>query len=95
MPRFDDVAVMALRRNPEARCRDRTKPINFSERQQAQVIEAFSEQPDTTARMVNTYRTADDADRDKAHLVELFEALNVSPSVLRRDDASPKPRASV
>ena len=55
MPRFDDVAVMALRRNPEARCRDRTKPINFSERQQAQVIGsterslAFSEQPDTTA----------------------------------------------
>jgi len=46
-------------------------------------------------RMVNTYRTADEADRDKAHLVELFEALNASPSVLRRDDASPKPRASV
>src|SRR5258708_7873808 len=36
-----------------------------------------------------------EADRDKAHLVELFEALNASPSVLRRDDASPKPRASV
>jgi hypothetical protein len=36
--------------------------------------------------MVNTYRTADDADRDKAHLVELFDALHVSPSVLRRND---------
>ena len=46
-------------------------------------------------RMVNTYRTADEADRDKAHLVELFEALNASPSVLRRDDGSAKPRASV
>jgi hypothetical protein len=36
----------------------------------------------------NSYRTADEADRDKAHLVELFKALNASPSVLRRDDAS-------
>ncbi|MET3992138.1 hypothetical protein ABID65_003786 [Bradyrhizobium sp. S3.9.2] len=37
-------------------------------------------------RMINTYRTADEADRDKAQLVELFEALHASPSVLRRND---------
>ncbi|WP_441256196.1 hypothetical protein AB7Z32_10220 [Bradyrhizobium sp. 482_C4_N1_1] len=36
--------------------------------------------------MINTYRTADEADRDKAQLVELFEALHASPSVLRRND---------
>jgi len=41
--------------------------------------------------MVNTYRTADDADRDKAHLVELFDALHASPSVLRRNEV---PRGS-
>ena len=37
--------------------------------------------------MVNTYRTADEADADKVQLVELFEALHASPSVLRRDEA--------
>jgi hypothetical protein len=35
--------------------------------------------------MKNTYRTADKADRDKAHLIELFEALHASPSVLWRN----------
>ncbi len=39
------------------------------------------------ARLINTYRTADDADRDKAHLVELFEALHALPSVFCRDEA--------
>jgi hypothetical protein len=45
--------------------------------------------------MKNTYRTGDEADQDKAMLAELLDALNASPCVLRRDDASPKPTASV
>jgi hypothetical protein len=36
--------------------------------------------------MKNTYRSADDASQDKAQLAELCEALNASPSVLRRDE---------
>jgi hypothetical protein len=44
---------------------------------------AFQQRKGT--HMVNTYRTADEADRDKAQLVELFEALHASPSVLRRN----------
>jgi hypothetical protein len=40
---------------------------------------------ETNAQMKNTYRTADEADADKASLVELFEALHASPSVLRRN----------
>lgn len=35
----------------------------------------------------NTYRAADDANRDKVQLAELLAALNGSPSALRRDDA--------
>lgn len=34
----------------------------------------------------NTYRTSEEVDRDKAQLVELFDALNASPSSLRRDE---------
>jgi hypothetical protein len=36
--------------------------------------------------MKNTYRSADDAGQDKAQLAELLDALNASPSVLRRDE---------
>jgi len=36
--------------------------------------------------MKNTYRTTDDAGQDKAQLAELLEALNASPSALRRDE---------
>jgi hypothetical protein len=35
--------------------------------------------------MVNTYRSADEAEQDKAQLAELLAALNASPSVLRRN----------
>jgi len=38
--------------------------------------------------MKNTYRSADDAVQDKAQLAELCEALNASPSVLRRDETA-------
>jgi hypothetical protein len=55
--------------------------------------------PNTKTRcrdlILGTYRPADEADEDKALLAELLAALNASPSVLRRNDASPKPRASV
>lgn len=37
--------------------------------------------------MKNTYRTANEADLDKALLVELLDALNASPAALRRDEA--------
>ena len=37
--------------------------------------------------MKNTYRTADEANQDKALLAELLAALNGWPSALRRDDA--------
>jgi hypothetical protein len=37
--------------------------------------------------MANTYRTADAASQDKELLVELLDALNTSPSTLRRDEA--------
>jgi hypothetical protein len=37
---------------------------------------------------VDTYRSADEASQDKALLAELLDALNGSPSVLRRDDAN-------
>lgn len=37
--------------------------------------------------MVNTYRTADEANQDKALLAELLVALNAWPSALRRDEA--------
>lgn len=37
--------------------------------------------------MPNTYRTAGEADRDKARLAGLLDALSASPSTLRRDEA--------
>jgi hypothetical protein len=36
--------------------------------------------------MKNTYRSTDEASQDKAQLGELWDALNASPSVLRRDE---------
>jgi hypothetical protein len=36
--------------------------------------------------MKNTYRSTDEASQDKAQLGELLDALNASPSTLRRDD---------
>ena len=36
--------------------------------------------------MKNTYRTTDAASQDKAQLAELLDALNASPSTLRRDE---------
>jgi hypothetical protein len=37
--------------------------------------------------MKNPYRSTDEASQDKAQLAELLDALNASPSVLRRDEA--------